>query len=339
MNYLITGGSGYIGSEIIRNLSTKNNKVLNIDLLPHDNKISKNFNFDILDKAKVESIFINNQIDCIIHNLAKVPLTKDKNIFKKVNIQATEIILEFFSKYKIKKMIFISSSAVYGIPEICPISENSQRLPAEPYGESKKISEDLCIQQMEKGKNIIILRPRTVIGLNRFGIFSILFDWIKNDLPIPVMSNGNNLYQFLDVRDLSSAVYLASISDFKGSLNVGSSDVKRIIDIINFLKNEYKSKSKIKNIDNSFFLKIGFILQRIGLVPLHDYHFKVYGKDVYFDISKIKKVLHWEPKYSTFESFKDSYEHFLIDEKNVQNVSIHQKKIKNLIIKYAPLIL
>ncbi len=339
MNYLITGGSGYIGSEIIKHLISKKNKVFNIDVLPSENRDSHNFNFDILEEKKVEDIFINNHIDCVIHNLAKVPLTKNKNIFQRVNIEATKIILNFFLKYKVKKLIFISSSAVYGIPNSCPIDEKTVRVPAEPYGESKKISEDLCLKEIENGHNITILRPRTVIGLNRYGIFSILFDWIKNDLPIPVMSQGKNLYQFVDVRDLSSAVFLSSISDYRGSLNVGASDVKRIIDVIDFLKKEFNSKSKVKNIDKSYLLKIGFFFQRIGLIPLHDYHFKVYGKDVYFDTSKIKKQLSWEPKYSTFDSFRDSYSHFLKDDKDTNNKSVHQKKIKNLILKYVPLIL
>ena len=71
---------------------------------------------------------------------------------------------------------------------------------------------------------------------------------------------------------------------------MGASDVKRIIDIINFLKEEFNSKSKIKDLNNSLLLKAGFYMQRAGLIPLHDYHFKVYGSDIYFDISNIKKI-------------------------------------------------
>ena len=340
MNYLITGGSGYLGSELIKTLDSENNNIINIDIIPSENQNSKNYNIDILDEKSVEEIFKNNKIDCIIHNLAKVPLAKNKKIFKKVNIKATEIILKFFNKFKIKKLIFISSSAVYGVPLHSPITESTAREPAEPYGESKKISEDLCFDEIKKGKNIIILRPRTIIGLNRFGIFSILFDWIKNDLPIPVFSNGLNFYQFVDIRDLSEAVKLSSVSDYTGAINIGSSDVKRIIEILNFLKTKFNSKSKIKNVDNSIIIKIGFIFQKLGLIPLHDYHFKVYGKDVYFDIEHSNKVLNWKPKYSTFNSFEDSYNHFLKeDKKDEKNKSLHQKKIKNFLMKYVTLIL
>ncbi len=339
MNYLITGGSGYLGSELIRKLKDDNNQIINLDIIPSTNKDSKNFKLDILDEENVEQVFRNNHIDCIIHNLAKVPLAKNKKIFKEVNIKATEIILKFFNKFKIKKLIFISSSAVYGVPSSSPIFEDSPRQPAEPYGESKKISEDLCFKEISNGKNIIIIRPRTVIGLNRFGIFSILFDWIKNDLPVPVFSNGLNLYQFIDIRDLSEAVKLSSLSDYKGAINVGADDVRRIIDIINFLKNRFNSRSKIKNVDKSLIIQIGFIFQKIGIIPLHDYHFKVYGKDVYFDIDHAKKILKWKPKFSVYDSFENSYNHFLLEDKDNRNKSIHQKKIKNLLMKYVTIFL
>ena len=166
--------------------------------------------------------------------------------------------LNLFDIYKIKKFIYISSSAVFGVNQKSPITEESKIEPVDAYGITKKASEDLCFEQIKNGKNIAIIRPRTIIGLNRFGIFSILFDWIKNDLPVPVLSNGDNLYQFVDIRDLCKAIVLASESSFVGSLNIGSSDVKTIRDIVNFLKSEFKSKAKIKNIDNSFILKIGF---------------------------------------------------------------------------------
>lgn len=339
MNYLITGGSGYLGSELIKTLKDNNNNVINLDIIPSNNQNSKNINLNILDEENVEKVFKNNKVDCIIHNLAQVPLAKNKKKFKAVNIKATEIILNLFNKYKIKKLIFISSSAVYGVPYHSPITEESYRKPAEPYGESKKISEDLCFEEIKKGKNIIIIRPRTIIGRNRFGIFSILFDWIKNDLPVPVFSGGLNLYQFVDIRDLSEAIKLSSFSNYKGAINIGASDVKRIIDIINFLKKKFHSKSKIKNIDKSIIIKIGFIFQKIGLIPLHDYHFKVYGRDVFFDINHAKKILNWSPKFSVFDSFEDSYKHFLVNDKGNDNKSLHQKKIKNFLMKYVTLIL
>jgi|TARA_B110000037_G_scaffold214073_1_gene269445 nucleoside-diphosphate-sugar epimerase len=338
MNYLVTGGSGYLGNELINTLKTPDNEIINVDILPSDNENSNNYNLDIRNKSEVEKIFKEKKIDVIIHNSALVPITKKKD-FDKTNLESTKLMLFFFEKYKIKKFIFISSSAVFGVPDKCPILEISERQPVEAYGQSKMKSENLCFDKINQGKNITIIRPRTIIGLNRFGIFSILFDWLKNDLPIPVIKGGKNLYQFVDIRDLCNAIMLTSKSDYRGALNIGSSDVKKILEILQFLKNEFNSKSKIKSIENSIILKIGFLMQKMNLIPLHDYHFKVYGSDVYFDISLAKKILGWTPKYSTFESFKDSYNHYLLNYLSDRRKSIHQRIINNYILRYVSLFL
>ena len=339
MNYLITGGSGYLGTELIKTIDPNKNNIINIDINKSGLKNIKEFIVDISNEVELKKIFDKYKIDIIIHNVAKVPLVKKKSEFKKVNYHSTKVMLNLFDIYKIKKFIYISSSAVFGVNQKSPITEESKREPVEAYGITKKASEDLCFEQIKNGKNIAIIRPRTIIGLNRFGIFSILFDWIKNDLPVPVLSNGDNLYQFVDIRDLCKAIVLASESSFVGSLNIGSSDVKTIRDIVNFLKSEFKSKAKIKNIDNSFILKIGFFLQKLNFIPLQDYHFKAYGSEIYFDISKANKVLNWKPEYSTFDSFKDSYENFLISKDDGKAKSIHKKILKNFLLRYITIIL
>ena len=99
--------------------------------------------------------------------------------------------------------------------------EEDPREPVEAYGLSKKIGEDICIDQMQN-ISIGIVRPRTVIGKERLGIFSILFEWIKNNHKVPVLNNGENLYQFIDVEDLAEAIVLMSLSSHVGSINIGS---------------------------------------------------------------------------------------------------------------------
>ncbi len=81
MNYLVTGGSGYLGNELINTLKTSNNEIINLDILPSDNENSVNYNLDIRNKSEVEKIFKEKKIDVIIHNSALVPITKKKKRF------------------------------------------------------------------------------------------------------------------------------------------------------------------------------------------------------------------------------------------------------------------
>ena len=335
MKYLITGGSGYLGSYLATKLVNKGHSVFNIDINQSDNESIKNYYFNILNESELDNFFNKNAIDVVVHNASAVPITKDN--FNNINIRSTKLILENFVKYKIKKLVYISTSAVYGTPNDFPITENSQRIPIEDYGRSKKISEDECLKKMSEN-NITIIRPRTIIGGNRMGIFSLLFDWIENNIPLPVLNNGENLYQFVDINDLTEAIYLSSKIDYSGDLNIGSSKFMTIRHLLTSLVLEVGSKSKLKNLDNSLLFNIAYLMQKMKIIPLQDYHFKMYGENVYFDTNKAEKILNWKSTTSNLTSLINSYKIFQ-DKNRTFNNSPHQKKMISKILKYAPFLI
>jgi nucleoside-diphosphate-sugar epimerase len=339
MKILVTGGSGFLGAEIIKKLISRGFKVSNLDLITNNNNDIQNFQIDILEKNNLELVFKNNNFDIVIHSCAKVPISNSKKNFNEVNVQGTKNVLELTKKYKVRRFVYISSSAVYGLPKKVPIKEDDIREPVEPYGLSKKQGEDLCLSEMNN-TNIGIIRPRTVIGGDRLGIFSILFEWIKSDLPVPVLNNGNNLYQFIDVDDLAEAICLIGLSKYVGSLNIGSNSYTSIRDILSQLIKYNSSNSKIKNLDSSLVFNFLKFCVKYNIVPLKEYHYLAYGKDIYFDTSLSKKILNWEPSISNFESLKNSYNNF-INHKNInlENQAVHKKPLKSLILKYASIFL
>ena len=214
--------------------------------------------------------------------------------------------------------------------------ERDSRVPVENYGKSKKLGEDECLKLISKGHNICIIRPRTVIGGNRLGLFSYLFDWISSGIDVPVLNNGDNKYQFVNLNDFCEAVILATLNEYIGDLNIGSSKFDTIKNNLENLILQTKSKSKIKNLDQSILFKTANMMQKLNLLPLQDYHFKAYGAPIYFDNSKTKKILNWSPKFSDLDSLKESYTFFLKNFENGKKNSLHKKKLKNFIIKYSP---
>ncbi len=334
MNFLVTGGSGYLGSSIIKFIKNKKHNVLNLDT--NSNNQIDTIKADVLNYEKLKSIFINNKIDVVIHNIAKVPITKNKKDFYEVNVLGTKNIIELSKKFKIKKFIFISSSAVYGIPNHLPITEKSEKIPVEPYGISKKIAEDECFKNFSD-LNICIIRPRTIIGKKRFGIFSVLFDWISKDLKVPVLNNGENLYQFIDLDDLSEAIYKSTFFGNSDDFNIGADEFYSIRDLLQMLIDKNQSKSKIVDITNSTIFKLGNIFQKLNLIPLQDYHFKAYGENIYFNCEKAKSKLDWVPQKNNLQSLQDSYNYFLKTNDNNLNESVHQKKIKTILLRYGTL--
>ena len=335
MNYLITGGSGFVGSMLCENLIQEGHKVINLDIIENSNKHAKFYNCNILNKIDLEKIFTENKIDIIIHSCAEVPITKSKDFFR-VNFGGTKNIIDNFIKYKIKKLIYVSSSAVFGVPISVPVGEEDDRNPVEPYGLSKKAGEDECFKYIDQGYNIAIVRPRTIIGGGRLGIFSLLFDWIKSNINIPVLNNGDNIYQFVNLNDFCEATIISSKINFRGSLNIGSSSYDTIKNNLNKLIIKAGSNSKLVNLDNSIFFKIAYYLQKLNLIPLQEYHFKAYGANIYFDNSKTKKVLNWQSKYSDYSSLEESYFNYISNFNSNHEKSLHRKGLKSMLIKHAP---
>lgn len=336
MNCIVTGGSGYLGSALINHLLSKSFSIKNFDKINNENTNVEFIEGDITNLESLEKITKNT--DIIYHCVAKVPITKNKSDFQNVNLFGTENLLKAALKNKVKKLIYVSSSAVFGIPKKTPILENDERNPIEPYGQSKKDGEDLCFEYMKQGLDITIIRPRTILGSDRLGIFSILFDWISENKNVPVINNGQNLYQFVDIRDLNEAIFKASLLKGSNVFNIGAEEYTTIRNVVNSCIVYAKSTSEIKNIDNNYLFIIANLISKTRLIPLQDYHFKVYGESVYFDISKSNKILNWKPKFSNKESIINSYQNF-IDNKNNKifsnNMSPHNSLLKKGLLKYV----
>lgn len=326
-NVLVTGGSGFFGSYLVNKLIEKSYKVSIFDLNPSSNNLIKSTLGDIRNKEQLEKSLEN--IDIVFHNVAQVPLSNNKKLFWEVNFHGTENLLKLCLKNKIKKIVFTSTSAVYGIPIKNPVFENTQPLPLEDYGKAKLAAETLCqLYSRNYNLDVTIIRPRTILGAGRLGIFEFLFDWIKNNNPVPVFNHGKNIYQFVHASDLADVCILSAEKIGYNEFNVGAADYGTMFDLINNLIIKVKSKSKIVNLPMSFVEKIMNLAYKIGASPFSPYHSLMYGRSLYFDISKINKELNFQPKYSSDKAILESYNDFLLG-KDLINGSLHQKKVAN----------
>ena len=121
------------------------------------------------------------------HNVAQVPLAKDKALFQSVNVRGTQNMLEAARGEGVAKVVYTSSSAVFGAPRNNPVTEDTPPAPGEAYGRAKHDGEALCRQYAERGLDVTIIRPRTIMGHGRLGIFQILFEWIREGRNVPVL--------------------------------------------------------------------------------------------------------------------------------------------------------
>ncbi len=141
---LVTGGSGYLGALLIRKLLDKGHFCRVFDLLDASDRPSQ-VDFiqgDIRDPSVVEAALKN--VDVVHHNVAQVPLAKDKHLFESVNFQGAENLLTSAKKLGVRKVVMTSSSAVFGAPKSNPVAEKTTPSPGEAYGRAKFAPEKLC---------------------------------------------------------------------------------------------------------------------------------------------------------------------------------------------------
>ena len=326
MKVLITGGAGFLGLHLARFFSQKKFEVYLLDIADFDKKeYPKNCHFikaNIRNKTSMYRYI--KGIDFVVHAAAALPLWKFEDIFL-INVDGTKNILEASLRNKINRVIYISSTAVYGVPEKHPIYENDRRVGVGPYGQSKINAENLCFQYIKKSLNITIIRPKTFLGTHRLGVFEILFDWIHDGKKIPVIGDGNNRYQLLDVDDLCEAIYLF-IKDspyqglsFNDAFNIGAEKYTTVKKDLETMFKVVNSKSKVFSTPAFLVKKALWIFEKLKLSPLYQWVYDTADRDSFVSIDKLTETLNWHPKYSNSDALIKAYKWYYKNYKEIKS--------------------
>ncbi|MFM7677377.1 MAG: NAD-dependent epimerase/dehydratase family protein, partial [Roseiflexaceae bacterium] len=206
----ITGGAGFLGINLVRYLLSRGHHVVSYDIAPFDypeqQQISE-IRGDIRDQAALYAAM--EGCDLVVHTAAALPLYTPDDI-RTTDLDGTRNVLEAAQRRGIARVIHISSTAVYGIPDHHPLFENDTLVGVGPYGEAKVAAEQICERFRSAGMIVPILRPKSFVGPERLGVFALLYDWAKDGHGFPMIGSGKNRYQFLDVEDLCQAIYLCA---------------------------------------------------------------------------------------------------------------------------------
>lgn len=296
LSILITGGAGFIGSNLIQSL-LNDNKIICVDDFNdfYDPEIKKNnikdylnnknftlYKINIEDKKKLSQIFIKNKIDLIIHLGARAgvrPSIINPDSYIKTNICGTNNLLELSKEFNIKKFIFASSSSVYGNSKRSPFSESiNVNKPISPYASTKLAGEQFCYIFYHLYKiQIICLRFFTVYGPRQRPDLAIhkFTKLIEKGLPITVYGDGSTKRDYTYIDDI--------IQGIKGAINYNKSGYE----IINLGESQTVSLSYlIELIENELGKKA--IINRL---PMQDGDVEM----TYANISKARKLLNYNP--------------------------------------------
>jgi len=320
MKILITGGAGFLGINLIRYFFSKDIKDITVlDITDFDYAERRAVRFikgDIRSKKIVAEAM--KDIDLVVHAAAALPLYKKQDIYS-TDVEGTRNLLDEAYKNNIDRFIYISSTAVYGIPDHHPIYENDKLIGVGDYGKVKIMAEKICEEYRDKGMCIPIIRPKSFVGPERLGVFALLYEWAKDGNNFPMIGSGNNRYQLLDVEDLCEAIFLCATRDRRiasDTFNIGAKDFATIKEDYQEILDEAGYGKKIIPLPALAAIMILSILEFLHISPLYKWVYETVCKDSFVSIEKAQEKLGFTPKYSNKDALIRNYRWYL---KNFRN--------------------
>ena len=314
LRYLITGGAGFLGINMTRHLLAGGYEVTSLDVAafdyPERGQISE-VRGDIRDRAAVDKAMAG--VDVVIHTAAALPLYTPEDIYS-TDIDGLRTVLDSALAHGVSRVVHISSTAVYGIPDHHPLVEGDQLHGVGPYGEAKVIAEQVCEEYRAKGLCVPIIRPKSFVGPERLGVFALFYDWAKDGRNFPVLGSGKNRYQLLDVADLCDAIYLAATGDaavVNDVFNIGAKEFTTLAEDYQAVLDYAGHGKRIVPLPAAPAIWTLRFLEKLKLSPLYRWVYETVTEDSFVSIEKAERVLGYRPKYSNKDALVRNYQWYI----------------------------
>lgn len=312
---LITGGAGFLGINLARFLLGRGMRVRSLDIAAFDYPEADRVDAmvgDVRDAVAVESAMA--EVDVVVHGAAALPLASADEILS-TDIDGTRIMLEGALRRRVSRFVYISSTAVYGIPHHRhPIREEDSLDGVGPYGQAKVAAERLCADFRTRGLCVPVLRPKTFVGPERLGVFEILYEWAYQGRSFPVLGSGGNRYQLLDVADLCDVIGLCLTLDpriVNTTFNVGAKDFGTMRENIQAVLDRAGHGRKVISVPEGPAVFALRVLRALGLSPLYEWVYETAALDSSVSIDRLVSTLGYTPSHSNKEALIANYDWYV----------------------------
>jgi nucleoside-diphosphate-sugar epimerase len=322
--YLITGGAGFLGINLTRYLLARGHEVVSLDIAPFEyperDQITE-IQGDIRDRAMVDKAM--QGVEVVVHCAAALPLYKPEDIFS-TDIDGTRNVVDSAYQHNVDRFIHISSTAVYGIPDHHPLFETDKLEGVGPYGIAKIKAEEVCIAYREKGMTVSVIRPKSFVGPERLGVFALFYDWAYTGHNFPVLGDGKNRYQLMDVEDLCDAIYLCATVDkdkANDTFNAGATEFTTFAEDYQAVLDEAGHGRRIIPLPAEPAIWTLRFLEALGISPLYKWVYETANKDSFVSVEKAQTQLGWQPKYSNKQAMIRNYHWYIANLDKFENQS------------------
>ncbi|WP_295678786.1 NAD(P)-dependent oxidoreductase [uncultured Nevskia sp.] len=312
--FLVTGGSGFLGINLCRLLLARGYSVRTLDLVP----------FDYPERDRVEAIVgdVRNPqtvanamrgVEFVVHAAAALPLSSHEDIVS-TDVEGTNIVLASAFKAGIARVIYISSTSVYGIPDHHPLLETDRLHGVGPYGEAKIAAENHCHRFRNEGHCVPVLRPKSFVGPERLGMFELLYDWAFEARSFPVLGEGNNLYQLLDVEDLCEVILRCvsfDVAEVADTFNVGAKEYGSMRDNFQTVLDRAGHGRQVVSLPKLPAIMMLRVLEFLQLSPIYQWVYDTAGEESFVSIDKLREKLGFVPKFSNREALIRNYDWYV----------------------------
>jgi nucleoside-diphosphate-sugar epimerase len=322
---LITGGAGFLGINLVRHLLARGYHPISLDTATFDYPERGQVEViqgDIRDPAALKRSM--EKATHVVHAAAALALCTEAEI-RSVDIDGARAVIEEAERQKIERFVYISSTAVYGVPDHHPLVEEDKLDGVGPYGRAKVDAELMVAAARARGKMALsIIRPKSFVGPERLGIFALLYDWAQSGRNFPLIGNGKNRYQLLDVEDLCDAIRLClekPRKDVNETFNIGASEYATMKEDYQAVLDEAGFHKRIIPFPAAPAIWGLRVLDRLKLSPIYPWVYETAAKDSFVSIERAQEKLGYSPKFSNKQALVRNYQWYVANLSRFQHTT------------------
>ena len=306
----VTGGSGFLGSHLVAKLREDGLETAAIDVVSSPGSVHG----DVLEYSGISETL--KGAGTVFHLAGELPphgwSQGKKGRMWETMVDGTENVLRASHERGVGKVVYLSSSAVYGVPGPGLVKEDSAKSPLDEYGKAKVAAEGVCKKYSEMGLDVTVIRPMTILGDGFVGILRSLMEFVYRGRNVPFLGRGENRIQMVHVSDVVSACILAagSPSSRGEAFNIASHDPPTVREEVEALIAHAKSKSKVRPLPGGVVRPLLALSKALGGAAVGKEVYTLGDKTFILSTEKAEGVLGWRPSVGNVEALNLSYDWF-----------------------------
>jgi UDP-glucose 4-epimerase len=337
-SYLVTGGSGFLGTLLVGHLLDQGHHVTNIDLLPCtiDHPRLNTLVGDIRDGALLDRAFASARPGAVFHCAALLAheVSSEAELWSS-NVEGTRSLAEATVRAGVGHVVYLSSNCLWGTGFDRPVTEADEPAPCELYGKSKWEGERILLAYAGRFSTTAIRCP-TIIDEGRLGLLAILFEFIADGKRVWTVGRGDNRYQFIYAADLIDAMLRAADRAVPGVFGIGSDNVTTMRETFDHVIRQAGTGARTAALPKWPTIAAMKVAHHLNLSPLGPYHYRMIASSFVFDTRAIKAALDWRPTLSNGDMLWRAYGYYHANRSDIaarSDVSAHRQAARMGVIR------